>query len=84
MSMNIEAWATVATASVTVMVAVGSLGAYLRNIFGSHEKQDQVRHEQNLERFGEIKAALAVLGYRNGGIGHIDRRRDNGIATDKS
>lgn len=34
--------------------------------FARHEKLDQERHEDNLGRFGDIRVALARLGYRNG------------------
>jgi hypothetical protein len=35
-------------------------------ILDAHEAKDQERHEENLERFTQIKIALARLGYKNG------------------
>lgn len=67
-------------ALIAALVSLGSvagLGWWLRgefrkvekaqsNILDVHEEKDQKRHEENLDRFAQIKIALARLGYRNG------------------
>ena len=61
------------------IASVAGLGWWLRgefrkaekgqeSIIDAHEAKDQERHEENLERFAQIKVALARLGYKNGGV----------------
>ncbi len=67
------------TAVLTSVASVAGLGWWLRGefrrvekgqdaILDAHEAKDQERHEENLERFAQIKVALARLGYKNGGV----------------
>mgnify|MGYP001609687870 CR=1 FL=1 len=67
---------------IAMLVSLGSvagLGWWLRGefrkvekgqgaILDAHEAKDQERHEENLERFTQLKIGLARLGYRNGGV----------------
>ena len=69
-----------ALTAVSCVSSVGALGWWLSGRFRSVEtsfgekieslraRQD-VRHEENLRRFGQISVALARLGYRNGNGG---------------
>ena len=67
----------IVTTAASSAVSVAGLGWWLAGKFSdvkeaasenlaSHEKRDQQRHEENLQRFGSISVALARLGYRNG------------------
>jgi hypothetical protein len=59
--MSGEIWGAAAT---IIVFIIGSVAAIMRSqstALATHEKLDQTRHEENLERFGDLKVALERL-----------------------
>lgn len=42
-------------------VSIDNLSKYSQKILDDHESQDQLRHEQNLQRFEQVAIALAKI-----------------------
>ncbi len=86
---EIEVWtAVVSLGFVTITTIIGtvwrlswSLGKQFNSIreayavsLKAHEDEDQRRHEQNLERFGQINTVLASLSPQHGNGQHWGQR----------
>lgn len=51
-------------------IAIDNLSKYSQRMLDDHEKLDQARHEQNLQRFENISVRIAQLGNNNGNPVH--------------